>query len=156
VADTTNYSRHYRQRLRAEVLLDAVSDVTGRPVQLCRHAGGSRAMQFVDAPRRFDVLGHVWPSGSESRSTLRANQGIDRDAGRCILMNAAELQRKLSSDEGRAARLADSELTVDAIVEELYLTAYARCPDATERAVAGRVFAAAQSRRRAVEDLLGR
>src|SRR5579864_868397 len=27
-ADTRNYSRHYRQRLRAEVLLDAVCDVT--------------------------------------------------------------------------------------------------------------------------------
>src|SRR5690606_36796650 len=29
--DTRNYSRHYRQRLRAEVLLDAVVDVTGVP-----------------------------------------------------------------------------------------------------------------------------
>ena len=31
VADTRNFSRHYRQRLRAEVLLDAVADVTGVP-----------------------------------------------------------------------------------------------------------------------------
>ena len=31
VADLRNYSRHYRQRLRAEVLLDAVSDITGVP-----------------------------------------------------------------------------------------------------------------------------
>src|SRR5262249_24929252 len=28
VSDTRNYSRHYRQRLRAEVLLDAISDIT--------------------------------------------------------------------------------------------------------------------------------
>jgi hypothetical protein len=69
-------------------------------------------------------------------------------------MNAAELQRKLTSDEGRAARLANSELTVGAIVEELYLAAYARFPDAAERDVAARVSAAAESRRRTVEELL--
>src|SRR5262249_59132769 len=29
VSDTRNYSRHYRRRLRAEVLLDAIVDITG-------------------------------------------------------------------------------------------------------------------------------
>src|SRR5205807_6818979 len=31
VSDTRNYSRHYRQRLRAEVLPDALSDITQVP-----------------------------------------------------------------------------------------------------------------------------
>lgn len=69
-------------------------------------------------------------------------------------MNAAELQRKLTSDEGRTGRLAAGDLPPDAMVDELYLAAYARLPEASEREVAHRVFTAAESRRRAVEELL--
>src|SRR5262249_33041947 len=45
VADTRNYSRHYRQRLRAEILLDAVSDITGVPETFAAMPPGSRAME---------------------------------------------------------------------------------------------------------------
>ena len=43
VADTRNYSRHYRQRLRAEVLLDAVCDITGVPETFQGMPPGTRA-----------------------------------------------------------------------------------------------------------------
>src|SRR5690606_4406934 len=46
VSDTRNYSRHYRQRLRAEVLLDAVSDITGIPADFSAMPPGSRAMEL--------------------------------------------------------------------------------------------------------------
>src|SRR4051812_20659907 len=45
-ADTRNHSRHYRQRLRAEVLLDAVSDVTGVAETFTGMPLGSRAMEL--------------------------------------------------------------------------------------------------------------
>ena len=45
VGDTRNYSRHYRQRLRAEVLLDAASDVTGVPEKFDAMPPGSRATE---------------------------------------------------------------------------------------------------------------
>ena len=45
-ADTRNYSRHYRQRLRAEVLLDAVCDVTGVPETFAAMPPGTRAMEL--------------------------------------------------------------------------------------------------------------
>ncbi len=153
VADTTNYSRHYRQRLRAEVLLDAVNDVTGVPSSFAAMPPGSRAMQLwthrVDSTF-LDTFGR--PDPNQDPPCERSKESTVTQA--LHLMNAAELQRKLTADEGRAARLASSDLPPDAIVEELYLAAYARVPDASEREVAHRVFTAAESRRRAVEELL--
>src|SRR5207249_5295916 len=45
-ADTRNYSRHYRQRLRAEVLLDALSDITQVPESFAAMPAGSRATEL--------------------------------------------------------------------------------------------------------------
>ena len=45
LADTRNFSRAYRRRLPAEVLLDAVNDVTGVPDTFAAMPAGTRAMQ---------------------------------------------------------------------------------------------------------------
>src|SRR5207244_9531081 len=47
--DSRNYSRHYRERLRAEVLLDAVTDVTGVPESFPALPPGARAMEVWTA-----------------------------------------------------------------------------------------------------------
>ena len=46
VADTRNYSRHYRVRLRAEVLLDAVTDFTQVPEAITAIPPGSRSNEI--------------------------------------------------------------------------------------------------------------
>ena len=48
-SDLRNYSRHYRQRLRAEVLLDMVSDITGVPEKFEAMPAGSRAIEVWTA-----------------------------------------------------------------------------------------------------------
>src|SRR5205823_2263637 len=45
IADTHNYSRHYRQRLRAETLLDAVCDITDVQESFPGVPPGSRATE---------------------------------------------------------------------------------------------------------------
>jgi hypothetical protein len=45
-ADRQNYSRHYRVRLRAEVLLDAMTDITGVDDNFSAMPDGSRANQI--------------------------------------------------------------------------------------------------------------
>jgi hypothetical protein len=71
------------------------------------------------------------------------------------LMNAPDLHRKVTSDAGRAARLAGGKGPPRAIVEELYLLAYARRPTDEERAIGVSLFEGpGADRRRAVEDLL--
>ena len=59
----------------------------------------------------------------------------------------------MTSDSGRAAKLAASDLTPDQIIEELYLLVYSRLPDEAERDDRPRIVcrkgnvAAASSRR---------
>ena len=153
VADTRNYSRHYRQRLRAEVLLDALSDITEVPETFAALPAGSRATEiwshrveslFLDAFGRPDP--NQDPPCERTTETTMVQT--------LHLMNAPNLHRKVTSDEGRAARLAASDKKADEIVDELYLLVYARLPASGERQVAADWFASAASRRQATEDLL--
>ncbi|MEI4920539.1 DUF1553 domain-containing protein, partial [Klebsiella pneumoniae] len=65
------------------------------------------------------------------------------------LMNAPELHRKIASDSGRAARLAGAKEPPRAIVEDLYLLAYARRPTDEELAFGISLFEGPQADRRA-------
>ncbi len=105
VSDTRNYSRHYRQRLRAEVLLDAVCDATQVGEEFAGVPPGSRSMEiwthrveslFLDAFGR--------PDGNQDPPYERSADATVVQA--LHLMNAPKLHRKVTSDEGRAARLA--------------------------------------------------
>jgi hypothetical protein len=69
------------------------------------------------------------------------------------LMNSPALNRKLSGDAGRPAKLAASELTNDAIVQQAYLLVYSRLPTADEQQRAREIVPEHEPRRRAVEDL---
>jgi hypothetical protein len=71
------------------------------------------------------------------------------------LMNAPSLAGKITSDTGRAARLAASMRSPSDIVDELYLLVYARLPSEEKRQLCLRRFAEpGVSRRQATEDLL--
>jgi hypothetical protein len=154
VADTRNFSRHYRQRLRAEVLLDAISDVTGVPDTFAAAPPGSRASAIWThrTPSLFlDTFGRPDPNQDppcERTSDTSVVQALH-------LMNAPDLHRKIVSDAGRAARLAGGKDSPRAIVEELYLLTYCRRPTDEELAFGVSLFEGPRAdRRAAVEDLL--
>jgi hypothetical protein len=154
VSDSQNYSRHYRRRLRAEVLLDAVSDVTGVPEKFDAMPSGSRAMElwthrsnslFLDAFGRPDPNQDPPCERMDDTTVVQALH----------LMNAPNLHQKVTSDNGRAAALAASSRTEREIIEELYFLVYSRQPTDEEVAIGRRVFAQeGTSRRQATEDLL--
>ena len=153
-ADTRNYSRHYRVRLRAEVLLDAVVDVTQMPEAFSAVPARSRAMEIWThrSPSLFlDTFGRPDPNQDppcERTTDTSVVQALH-------LMNAPSLHEKITADDGRAARLAASDLGPEEIAMELYLLAYSRFPSTDEMAVTRRWFAAdGRSRRQATEDLL--
>lgn len=154
VGDTRNYSRHYRQRLRAEVLLDAVSDVTGVPERFEAMPPGSRAVEAwtVRFPSAFlDSFGRPDPNQDppcERTPDTTVVQALH-------LMNAPNLYRKVSADDGRAAKLAASKKSAAEVVDELYLLTYCRPPTAEERAACvARFEKPGADRRAAAEDLL--
>ena len=157
VVDTRNYSRKYRQRLRAEVLLDAVCDITGVPEQFAAMPFGSRAAEIWThrAPSLFlDTFGR--PDRNQDPPCYRTSETTVVQA--LHLMNAPQLHEKVVSEKGTAAKLATSDKSAEEIVEELYLLVYSRFPSVDERRNAVAAFArsgdAAQTRRLATEDVL--
>jgi hypothetical protein len=152
--DRQNYSRHYRTRLRAEVLLDAVSDISGVPERFDAMPAGSRANQIWTTRVEslfLDTFGRPNPNQDppcERTPDTTVTQTLH-------LMNAPQLHQRVTSDESRAAQLAASQLAPDAIVEEIYLLVYSRLPDEAEREIGRRLFAEnGASRRQAAEDLM--
>jgi hypothetical protein len=153
-ADLRNYSRHYRQRLRAETLLDMVSDVTGVPEKFEAMPPGSRAMEVWTARAQSVFL------DSFGRPDPNADPPCERTADTTVvqalhLMNSPNLYRKVTDDAGRCASLAKTTKTPAEIVDELYLLAYCRFPTDNERAAAVKRFdKKGATRRSAAEDLL--
>ena len=152
VGDLRNYSRHYRQRLRGEVLLDALTDITGVPEVFAAAPLRTRAIELWTVRTQsvfLDSFGRPDPNQDppcERTSDTSVVQALH-------LMNSPRLHAKVTSDEGRAAAFAASKKTPAEIVDELYLLVYCRYPSAAERKVALRVFDGV-TRRQAVEDLL--
>ena len=156
VADTRNYSRHYRQRLRAEVLMDAMSDITGVPGSFSGMPPGSRAKEIWThrvASLFLDTFGRPDPNQDppcERQEDATVTQALH-------MMNALDLHKKVISDKARPALLATSEEPPEKIAEELYLWVYGRMPDEEERQFAVSLFGDGKDqkvRRQAAEDLL--
>ncbi len=154
VADTRNYSRHYRQRLRAEVLLDAVSDVTGVAETFAAMPPRSRAIQLWTFRTQSEFL------DSFGRPDANQDPPCERTADTTVvqalhLMNSPRLHAKVTSSDGRAAQLAASARTPAEIIDEIYLLAYSRMPTEKERATCEGLFREpGTTRRQAAEDIL--
>ncbi len=154
VADTRNFSRAYRRRLPAEVLLDAVTDVTGVPDTFAAMPIGSRAIQAwsykIDS-QFLDAFG---------RPNASSDCPCERDTQTSVvqslhMMHSRGLQAKLAHPEGRVRRLATGGLPPEQIVTELYLSTLSRLPDPSELAAAVRPFSApGATRQTASEDVL--
>jgi hypothetical protein len=154
VGDTRNHSRHYRVRLRAECLLDAISDVTGVAEKFDAMPTGARAVQAwtVRFDSKFlDSFGRPDPNQDppcERTSDTTVVQALH-------LMNAPGLSAKITSETGRAAKLAAAKKAPAEIVDELYLRTYCRPPTDEERAACLARFAKpGVSLRTATEDLM--
>jgi hypothetical protein len=135
LGDIRQFSRAARRRLRAEVLLDAVCDITAIPEKFNGLPPGSRAMQawtYKTASQFLDAFSRPNPSSDPPCERDRQMSVVQS----LHLMNAASLQAKIANPEGRARKLANGSLAPAAIVAELYLAAFAREPDASELATA--------------------
>lgn len=153
-ADTRNFSRSYRRRLPAEVLCDAAADFTQTTQSFEGLPNASRAVQAWNNKLESNFL------DAFGRPNSSADCPCDRDRGTSVvqmlhLMNSPELQNRIESDTGRAARLAKSELSSEQIIRELYLAAYSRLPDQEEIQISQAAFSQPNAKRKlVVEDLM--
>jgi len=152
-ADRRNFSRHYRTRLRAEVLLGAVDDITGVPTSFKGMPPGSRPNQIWThrvGSLFLDTFGRPDPNKDPPCERLEESTVTQT----LHLMNSPDLYAKVTSDASQMATLADAKLDVDKIIETLYLSIYARYPTAEERQVASKLFERQDvTKRQTIEDL---
>ena len=153
-ADTRNYSRHDRHRLRAEVLLDAVSLVTGVPQEFDAMPPDSSARQLWTHRSDslfLDTFGRPDPNQDppcERMSDSTVVQSLH-------LMNSEKLYGDIGSDGGTAKSLADSEKSAEEISGELYARVFGRKPTVEETALVTELLAAEGAvRRQVIEDLM--
>ena len=152
--DHRNYSRHYRQRLRAEVLADAICDITEVPSQFSGAAAGTRSMQLWTVRTESEILDAFGrPDPNQDPPCERIPESTVVQA--LHLMNAPNIASKLTSDAGLCKRLAESDRTAQQLVEELYLIAFSRLPTAQEQTDLVAEFEKPNNdRRKLVEDIL--
>jgi hypothetical protein len=151
--DEQNYSRAMLRRPEAEVLLDMVSQVTGVPERFAGTPPGTRALQLWDSkvPHYF-----LRTFGRPERiSACECERQREPSVAQVLhLLNAREIHEKLSHDGGSLAKLARHEPADGPLVEELYLTFYARPPGDDEKRTAVAYLREHEGKRRqAVEDL---
>ncbi len=157
--DKKSYARYYPRRMSAEVLYDAVSQVTGTPAAFPglptdKHAP-NRAIMLPDESYSsyfLDVFGRPQRiSACECERVSEANL-----AQALHLLNSAEIQGKLTRGGGRAEVLAKDPRPDAEKVEELFLWALARRPNAQQLSVAMENIQArgAASKRLAYEDII--
>jgi len=154
VSDRINYSRHYRHPLRAETLLDAIADLTETPSNFSGMPDGSRASQVWTHRVQsmfLDTFGR--PDENQDPPCERMNESTVTQS--LHLMNDRDIDSRIRSDKGRAARLAASDLSAGSVVEEIYLAAFSRVPTQEESTYAATLINSAGAQRRGViEDLL--
>ncbi len=152
VSDLKNFSRYYRQRFRAEVLLDAVNDVLDVEEDFAGMPPGSRAMQvwtYRSSSLFLDTFGR--PDLNQDPPCERM---MDCTTPQVLhLMNSPALNKKLSLDSARPAKMAAGSMPLEEIAEQAYYLVYCRPPSAEELPKAVAILKAGERRREAVEDL---
>jgi hypothetical protein len=151
--DEQNYSRALLRRPQAEVLLDMVCQVTATQERFSGTPPGTRAIQLWDSkvPHYFlKTFGRP-----ERVSACECERQHEPSVAQVLhLLNSPEIQAKLSHEGGYLARLARRDQDDTSLVEDLYLTFYARLPsDEEKRTAAAYLRDHKGGRRQAVEDL---
>lgn len=132
--DKQNFSRYYPKRLTAEVLFDAINQVTQSESKFEGLPPGTRAVSLPD--NSFNASSYFLTvfGRPDSSSSCECERSQDASLAQSLhLLNAKDIQEKLAADHSRPAQLAkDEKRTDDQKVRELYRWAYARPPQEGE------------------------
>jgi hypothetical protein len=134
--DKQNFSRYYPKRLKAEVLYDALHQVTATTQAYSGLPAGTQALQLPDptvGPYFLKVFGQPQAdTACECERSQEANL-----AQSLHLLNSSEVQGKISAGTGRASLLAnDKERSDEEKIQELYRWVYSRAADPEELKIA--------------------
>jgi hypothetical protein len=162
--DNIYYSKYIVKRLPAEVILDAMSQVTGVPTPFAGYPAGTRALQLPDTQVASQFLTSF---GRPNRVICDASErSSDPSIAQALhVINGDTLNKKLSANDGTVALFLKLGISDSRILDHLFLSAYGRYPSAAEREgalaalakardVKGPAEAQREARRQALEDML--
>jgi hypothetical protein len=159
--DKQHYSRYYPKRLTAEALYDAVHLTLGAQSKFDGLPPGIRAVALPDNSYNSSSYFLTVFGRPEASSSCECERSQDASLAQSLhLLNSKDLQDKLASDSGRAARLAADPRSDAEKMSELYYIAFSRPPSDQEIKIGvehiARKTAAAQEKgkRQAYEDIL--
>jgi len=136
--DKQNYSRYYPKRLQAEVLYDAIDELTGSKSNFKDLPVGTRALQLPDNSWNSSVYFLSVFGRPDSASACECERSSDASLAQSLhLLNSKDIQSKLASGSGRARKLAgEKDREHPEKIEELYLRAFSRKPHSNEVSLA--------------------
>jgi len=147
------FTHRVPRRLPAEVLLDAVNQVTGTSETFDGQPEGTRAIALPDPT----VVSHFLTTfGRPFRNTsCECARGSAPDLSQVLhLANSSALHQKLVSPTGRLAVGIEAGRTDDELTDELYLSALGRHPTDGERQAVRESLVEGASREEAWQDVL--
>ena len=151
--DKQNYSRFYPRRLDAEILLDAIDQVTAQPTQFAGVPNGTRAVQLPD--NGFNSYFLTVFGRPESSSACECERSTDASLAQSLhLLNSKDILSKVAADSGSAAKMAGDQRTMEERIHELYLLAFSRQADAEELSIARTYIDSKENKREAFEDMV--
>jgi len=162
-SDVKFLSHYPVKRLSAEVLLDAISRVTGVATPFNGYPAGWRSLQLPDSKVESTFLTSF--GRPERETTCSCERSAEPSVTQALhLANGGTLNEKLRSDSGAVAKAAASKATDAEVLDALFLSALSRHPTEAERSrllpiLAGAVEGqsdpkqAAADRRQEIEDL---
>jgi hypothetical protein len=159
--DQKYYSHYIVRRLPAEVILDALSQVTGVPTEFAGYPKGARSLQLPDSRvESYFLTAFGRPERLTTCSCER--QEAPSVAQALHLSNGDTINKKLEAPEGIIPKLVEDAVPDEEVVRQLCLSALSRLPTPAERkailpqltgAPPGGDAAARAARRQALEDL---
>jgi hypothetical protein len=163
-SDNIYYSKFIVRRLAAEVLLDAMSRVTGAPSAFSGYPAGTRALQLPDTQVKSEFLASF---GRPARLLCDAAErsSVPTVAQALHVINGDTVNKKLSAPDGTVALFLKLGMSDRRIIEFVFLSAFSRYPTDQERQTLGAALEQARlttgteearrdARRQALEDML--
>ena len=153
-ADLRFYARYYPRRLKAEVLLDAISSATGQPTSFKGYPVGTRSLQLPDsniASRFLSTFGRP-----DRVITCECERSDEPSMVQVLhIVNGDTLNNKLQSKTNRIGKWLATGMPNYRIVESIYLASLSRYPTNREMSETLKIFAEtpADQKRALIEDV---
>ncbi len=149
------FARYVPRKLPAEVLLDAIAQVTGSPEEFRGYPPGTSPKELIAS---IGATYFLTTFGHPRRDVMEARANAPSLAQALHMMNGDVLQERLAAEDNILSSLVGRGLSDREIVRRLYVRAHSAEPDGEKAAAVEQYLAAersaGRSRRRGLENVL--